>query len=221
MMRLMWLTCAASLAFSPGSFAQSAANSRAGDWETRLGVTFGNSSRVDFDGGTSADIKSSTGFELGLGYHLTDHLELGGNFLYSQPDYNARIAGSTPDEVWNAKGSLDSSSLMFDATYNFIAGPFTPFVLAGIGWNWTDTNIANGPPQVGCWWDPWWGYICTNYQSSKTLDGFAYQLGAGARYDFNRQFGLSASYKVNWIDLGNAKGTPDFDGFDLGLRWRF
>ena len=55
---------------------------------------------------------------------------------------------------------------------------------AGIGWSWVDTNIATEPPEVGCWWDPWYGYICTSWVNTRTLDGLTYQLGVGARYDF-------------------------------------
>ena len=66
-----------------------------------------------------------------------------------------------------------------------MTGRFTPFITTGIGWNFVDTNIPTEPPQVGCWWNPWYGYICEGFQDTKNVDGFAYQLGAGMRYRVN------------------------------------
>jgi len=212
------LTCGL-LALATTASPQSA--DRAGRWEASAGLTFLNSTNVDFEGGTTADIDSDTGVRLGIAYHLSDHLEFSGSIGFSTVDYSARIAGDDPGEFFGVHGELDTTSLMADATYNFLNGPFTPFVQAGVGWNWTDTNIADEPPQIGCWWDPWWGYVCANFQDTRTIDGFAYQLGAGARYDFGIAFAVEAAYRVMWIDFDNATSTPDFDAFELSFGWKF
>ena len=206
--------------------AASADANRGGTWETRLGVLFTNSSNWDFSGGTTADIKSDSSFLVGAGYHLNDNLELGGNFTYGQTDYEAEIAtdvdnDGVQDGTLGARGEYESSSLLFDATWNFMPGQFTPYVTATAGWTWVDTNIATGPPQTGCWWDPWWGYVCSTFQDTKSLDGFSYGLGVGARYDFNDQFAMKAAYRMQWVDLSNASGTPDIDGFELTFGWKF
>ena len=54
-----------------------------------------------------------------------------------------------------------------------------------------------------------------------TIDGFAYQLGVGARYDITDTVAVHGSYRIDWIDFDNADGTPDFDGFELSLGWKF
>ncbi len=195
---------------------------RAGSWETRTDVTFENSTNWDFEGGTTAKIDSSTGFLLGFGYHYTDTLEFGANFEFDSPGYDAQIAsGTNPGQFFSAHGSLDNFRLMFDATYNFMPGKFSPYVSGAIGWTWMDTNLATSPPQTGCWWDPWWGYICTTYQNTKTLNGFTYRIGAGLRYDINDRIALHAAYRFTWTDVNNAKGQPDSDGFLLGIGWKF
>jgi opacity protein-like surface antigen len=209
----------AAVAASGLAGAQSA--DRAGSWETRTDVMFENSTKWDFDGGTTADIKSSTGFLLGFGWHYTDNLEFGANFEFDSPGYDAHIASNVPGVFFDTHGNIDNFRLMFDGTYNFLPGKFSPYVTAAIGWTWMDTNIATSPPQTGCWWDPWWGYICTTYQNTKTLNGFTYRLGAGVRYDINDRIALHASYKFTWTDVDNAKGTPDSDGFLLGIGWKF
>jgi opacity protein-like surface antigen len=112
-------------------------------------------------------------------------------------------------------------SLMVDVAYNFMTGPFTPFVAGSVGWSWVDTNIATEPPSVGCWWHPWYGYICTSWQDTRTLDGLAYELGVGMRYDFGERFAADGSYKMRWVDFENATNSPSFDGLQLNLIWKF
>ena len=208
----------AGLTLSQAVGAQSA--DREGMWETSLGVVFENSTDVDFEGGTTADIESGTGFKLGFAYHYTDNLEFGANFGIDQADYTADLVAQTGQTI-PVKGELEYTTLMFDGTWNFMSGPFTPFVTGGIGWSWVDTNVPTGLPQTGCWWDPWYGYICTTYQDTKTIDGFAYQLGAGLRYDLSDTFAVHGSYRVTWVDIDRATSTPQFDGFQLSLGWKF
>ena len=215
----LWMTCVAGLLVSQWAVAD---GSRAGTWESRLGVAFTNSADWDFEGGTTADIKSDENLRLGLGYHLTDNIELGGVFNFGQTDYEADIAnGLLAGQFFRVKGDLDFTTLMFDGTWNMLSGPFSPFIVGAIGWSWIDTNIATEPPQTGCWWDPWWGYVCSSWQNTRTIDGLTYQLGVGARYDFTDAFAVHASYRVTWIDFSQAKGTPDIDGFEISIGWKF
>jgi opacity protein-like surface antigen len=207
------------LALALPAYAQSA--DRAGTWETRLDIVYQNSSDWDFDGGTTADVDSDTSFLVGVGYHLNDNFELGGNLTFGQTDYTADIVGDEIGEIFAVRGEYESTSLMFDATWNFLPGAFTPFASASAGWSWVDTNIATGPPQTGCWWDPWWGYVCSSFQDTKSIDGFTYGFDVGARYDFSDTIAAHASYRMMWVDLDNADGTPDVDGFRIGIGWKF
>jgi opacity protein-like surface antigen len=227
-MIMKWTTivvCMAGLVASQSAIAQTRSGSagRAGTWETRLGVAFQQSASADFNGGTTADFDSDEGLRLGFGYHYTDNLEVGMNFGYGQTDYSADLVGNIGETpaTFPIRGEFEYFTFSGDLTYNFLDGPFSPFVVAALGWSWIDTNIATGPPETGCWWDPWWGYVCTTFQDTKSLDGVTYQLGAGARYDFSDTFAVHASYRVTWIDLDNAKGTPDFDGFEVSVGWKF
>ena len=213
------LACVASLALSLPVGAHAAAD--AGQWETDLGISFMNSTDAEFEGGTSADFESDTGFRLGVGYHFTENLEAGVSLGIGQRDYEVEIAGDEPGESFRSKGDLDYTSFVVNGTYNFLSGPFSPFVTAGIGWSWVDTNIATEPPQTGCWWDPWFGYICSTWQDTRTIDGLTYQLGVGGRYDFSDTVALKASYRIDWIDFDKAQSTPDFDGFELSIGWKF
>lgn len=196
---------------------------RAGSWETKLGLTYNGSWDTESRGGSTADVSSELGFSFGAAYNLNDKLQFGGVFEFDRPDYRASLVSPDfPNQVFNIRGSLENIRMLFDATYNFLdTGPFTPFASAILGWTWTDTNIATSPPQTGCWWDPWWGPICTTWQNTKNIDGFTYGLGVGARYDFNQGFAMQLGYRYLWTDYGNAAGTPTMDGFTLSFNWKF
>lgn len=194
-----------------------------GNWETSLGVSFMNSTNADFNGGTRVDFDSDYGFRAAFDYSYTDALQFGASFGLGQRSYEADVAGAGENagNIYAVKGDLDFMTLLMNGTYNFMSGPFKPFVTAGIGWSWVDTNIATQPPQTGCWWDPWYGYICTTWQDTKTIDGMTYSAGIGARYDFSDSVAVHASYRIDWIDFGEADGTPSFDGFELSVGWKF
>jgi len=127
----------AGVAVTGNAGAQSA--DRAGTWETRLAVTFENSTDWDFEGGTQAAIEDDIGWVLGFGYHLNDNLEVGGTFEFGQQDYVADIAnGVLPGVVFSVDGELETLRLMIDGTYNFLPGKFSPFISGAVGWSWID-----------------------------------------------------------------------------------
>jgi opacity protein-like surface antigen len=192
-----------------------------GPWQIRAGAHYEPTTDVDFDGGSTAEFNSSTGFLFGLGYSFTEHFEVGANITYGERDYEARLAGDEPDEVFPAQGTIETSGVMFDLSYYFLTGRIRPFVVAGAGWNFVDTNVATAPPQVGCWWNPWYGYICEGFQETKDVDSFAYQAGAGIRYRVGPTFSMSGSYRMNWVDFPKADGTPTFDAIQFILHWAF
>ncbi len=78
--------------------------------------TTSSTSDVDFDGGTTAEFNSSTGFLVGLGYDLSDHFEVGANFTFDERDFDASLAGDDPGEIFPVKGELESMGVMFNLT---------------------------------------------------------------------------------------------------------
>jgi opacity protein-like surface antigen len=100
--------------------------------------------------------------------------------------------------------------------WNFTDGPFTPYVQAGIGWTNIDSNVADGPPTTGCWWDPWWGYVCRSSYSTYDDTNFSYGAGVGLRYEFGygqRTF-VKASYNIQIID---DRADPEYDIWRLEI----
>jgi opacity protein-like surface antigen len=192
-----------------------------GPWQARVGANYQPTSDVDFDGGSTVEFNSSTAFLIGIGYELSNHFEIGANFTYDDRDYEGLLAGDEPDEDFPVLGNMETMGVMFDLSYYFLTGRLRPFLTTAAGWNFVDTNIETRPPQVGCWWNPWYGYICESFQDTKNVDGFAYQVGAGVSYRFTPSVSLSGSYKLSWLDMPKADGTPTFDAIQLILNWGF
>jgi len=218
---MRWMTlfvCVAGLIAAQTAVAQS---SREGTWETRLGIAFQSSADMDFEGGTTADFDSDTGLRLGFGYHYTDHLEFGMNFGWGQTDYDAKIAGDEVGEIFGVNGEFEYFTFAGDVTYNFLTGPFSPFVVGAIGWSWIDTDIPSSPPYRACWWDPWYGYYCGVFQNTHSTNDFVYELGAGLRWDFDPGFTMRLSYQKRWIDVTQAAGKPGLDQLRLNFAIRY
>jgi opacity protein-like surface antigen len=115
---------------------------------------------------------------------------------------------------------MDTFTMSGKGTFNFLEGPITPYVELGFGWTAVDSNIADGPPVTGCWWDPWWGYVCAPYWDTYTEDLTSWSAGLGVRWDINRMWGLKASY--NRLEFNNSDledGTLDTIVFQAVFRY--
>ena len=222
--QVLLLISAASLAISQGASAQMMGHDNsgaAGDWEFRIGPVFTESKKVSFNGGSNANIDSTTGVKIGTGYYITDQLIVGMNFGWAESSFNGTIVGNLANSRIE-NGHVDFSTLMVDAMYLLpLKGAIKPYAEAGLGWNWVNTNIATAPPQTGCWWDPWWGYICSTWQPTHGSSNFAYQAGAGVQVNFTRSFTINVDYRYTWLDLSNTSSTPGFGGVNLTFVWRF
>lgn len=189
---------------------------RAGTLEFLLPITYQSAVKINGEGGSSADINSDLGMGLGFGYNFNDHFQLGGMVTWSTRSYDATIvdASGTPAK---ASGYLDTSTVSLYGNFYFLDSNVTPYVSAGIGSTFVDTNVPSGPPVSGCWWYPNWGYICDTYVPTHTETAVSYMAGAGVRWDITRVFSLQGSYNKLWID---SKSSMDFDGYRVDLIFR-
>jgi opacity protein-like surface antigen len=192
---------------------------RAGRWEFTLQPQFVDGQSLAGGNGSRATIESDWGFGFGLAYNFSNHLALGGELTWNDAGYRATIAPGpgNPGSSFNLAGTLETSTLRMNATWNFLATSFTPFVTGGIGATWVDTNIPNGPTQ--CWVDPWYGTYCDTPTRSNTY--FSYNAGAGLRWDVNRDFFLRGVYTRQWLDVGGGAGSPAFDQFRIDFGFRY
>ena len=191
---------------------------RANSWDFSLDITYADETTIDGQGGSKADINDDFGMGLGVGYNFNNHFQLGGYFNWNSRSYDATVVqdGGSTRQFGN---TMDVTTLALNGTYYILDKNFTPFVSAMVGYAWVDTNIQNGPPEGYCWWDPWWGEVCSTYVPTKTQSNWTYGGGLGVRYDFNRHFTMQCSYNKSWIDL-DTSGTTDFDIWRLDFIFR-
>ena len=196
------------------------AQDREGRWEFSIGTAYQLSNDLDFEGGST--VSTDNDFNLGMtgGYHFSDKLATTFGFQWSSIGYDANVI-KDDDTTSRISGSYENWNLFFNGIYHFSDGPVTPYVGAGIGWNWIDTGVPSGLPSTGCWWDPWWGYVCYTSYPTHSTDAFSYQATVGIRYEFNYSTFARLGYTSQWIDLSNATSTPRFDVFTLEIGWMF
>ena len=194
---------------------------REGRWEFSLGTFYQLGTEVEAENGSTIDTSDDFGFTLGGGYNFSDRLATTFAFQWAGVGYDATGMDEDGND-FDIRGKYDSFTLSANLVLNLADGPFVPYVGAGIGWTWIDTNIPSGPPTTGCWWDPWWGYVCYSSYPTETTDAFSYQALLGIRYEFdNDSTFLRLGYTSQWMDFSSASGTPRFDVIVLDIGWMF
>lgn len=183
---------------------------RQNGFEITLNPRYINGKSISGSHGESADLKSTWGWGFGFGYNFTEHWNLAFDIGWSSQNFNATIVNDD-NEKESITGTSSNSSTYFTGTYNILDKTITPYVSGALGWVFMNSNVASGPPQNGCWWYPYWGYICGSYTPTYGTTEFSYGLGLGVRWDVGRTVFLKAAYNKMWIDnIGNV-GRVDFD----------
>jgi len=194
--------------------AAASAQSRDTGWEFGADVVYQPSKDLNIDT-TSIKFDDDYGLSLYAGYRMSSRLEFQFGLDWSNVDYKSKFPGLTPGTTVEVDASLEEFTPFAKVNFNFMDGPITPFISAGLGWSFIDTNIPDAPPQTGCWWDPWWGYICDTFQSTKNTDAFTYDVGLGVRWDVSPGYSMRLAYEKHWYDAD--KSSPDFDRYKLGI----
>lgn len=201
--------------------AQGFSDSRSEKWAFFLAPQFTNSKVLQFDNGAEASINERSGLGFGFAYNMDRHIELGMLFTSSSANYTGtRVLDNGSGSTEKFSANLYVSSLNFDFTYNFLSTPFTPYISANIGSSFIDSGIPTGNIGTVCWWDPWWGYVCTPSAQTYTSTEMNYGVGLGLRYDFNRKVYIKGGVQQNRIDIGSSN-MPDFTTYRFIFGFMF
>jgi opacity protein-like surface antigen len=158
-------------------------------------------------------IENTTLLGVQFGYNLREQLSLNMEFAYGRPDFK----GSWGNKTFSGNGDIFTGDL--NVEYNVLKKPFTPFVGAGVGFMYFDSQIRKGTPETYCWWDYWWGYYyCTTTQDTRDTTEFTYNVAAGLRWDMNETLFMKASYRAMWADIG-ASGRTLFPQYIITFGW--
>ncbi|MGP4844034.1 outer membrane protein [Marinobacter sp. 1Y8] len=193
---------------------------RAERWDMSIQMLGNFSEKSNGSNGSSVDIDSAVGMAFGGSYHVNEHLQFGADLSFFYPDYKATI-----NVEGGGQQTVDSELDVFNGhlfgAWNFLPGPLTPYVRGGLGWTYIDSNIATSDVPSGvCWWDPWYGYICSQYYDTYDDTFFTYGMGAGLRYDIGEQLFVSGGFD-HYELVGDGLGSsPDFDLWRIEFGWR-
>jgi opacity protein-like surface antigen len=191
-------------------------NNGAGSLEFNVPLIYTATTTIDGSGataGATATIYDALNMGFGMGYNFTDNFQMNGQFTWAYRNYATKGGANQ-----NYNGSLNTSSLQLNAVYYFMSGDFTPFVTGGFGTTYVDTGIPDGTGSGGCYYDPWWGYVC--YNDTKSSSNISYGAGIGARMDVSRGFAIEGSLNRNYIDANNASTKPSFDSVKFNFIFR-
>lgn len=199
---------------------RSNAGSRDGRWEGSVILALQNGLDQAYEGGSELAIDSTMGWGVSFAWNWTDKWNVAYRLVSASPDYTALVVPEDTDIVPQVlEHKLSKMSHQLNMTYNFSRKAFTPFVSAGIGYTTMDSNVPSAPPTTGCWWDPWWGYICDSDWRTYTKSGLSYNLGAGVRWDINNAIYTKASYIREFMDVKNGSVNFDMAIFEMGLMF--
>jgi hypothetical protein len=179
---------------------------RDGRWEYTITPIYSLPSGIDFEGGTHMDASGELGLAMGLGYNYGERWTVSVVFQGGIVDYDADFATGDPSGPIRVSGSYGQWTTWCAGDINLLDGPVTPYVSGALGYSWFDVGVPDGLPHMGCWWDPWYGYICSHYYPTMGVDAFSYKAGLGLRIDFNIKFFLRAGYEMQWHQLSTTEG---------------
>lgn len=202
MSKLVVLSCI--LVFLVSTHANANYTKRSDKWEASFKILNTQSTDIDGQNGSQTSLKSDFGWGFTLGYNLNPHILLNFDFSASTPSYKATLVDSEDGSKHEINHKMDLLDSQFNVVYNVFTSQFTPYIQAGIGWSFVDSNIAKGPPNSICWWDPWWGYVCDSYQNTYNDERFSYNVAVGFRYELDNSLFFRASYKQSIIDFSSS-----------------
>lgn len=194
---------------------------RARSWEAGFHVVDMSSVLVRDAFGASLDVDNAVGYGFTGAYNFTSNFALILDYNYASPDYIATFVPDGAGPIQTISTKLDVSSIQIKGAYYFLNGGVTPFVEAGLGWTRVDSNILSSPPVTGCWWDPWWGYLCDSYYDTYTDTNPSYSYGVGVRWDIADEFTMRGSVGRLALDIDAEAEDPTVDTVQFDFAWRF
>jgi opacity protein-like surface antigen len=199
-----------------------AQTTRGGRSEFYMAPTFTSPRNYSFEGGSTAHSDTGNGLTLGYAHNFDQKRSLGVEVAWGNIDYRATVQPGVgnSDVQRSVNGTIETWTVRFLGTYNFLAGNFTPFVTGGLGWTYVDTNIPTGLPQNVCWYYPWYGQSCASYVPTQTSTKFSYNAGAGLRMELGKGF-VRALVNEQWADVGGSYGSTSWTQYriDFGVKF--
>jgi opacity protein-like surface antigen len=159
-------------------------------------------------------------FIAGGGYHLSEHLYIGGEMTFASTGFSGYGNDPETGEESVLDQDLREWGFLGGIEYYLLKGPVTPYVSAGLGLTYLETRVPDADPELICvpgFWQ-WWCYWTYPVYSDWA---FTYYAGAGIRWDINARTVMRLAYRSNWIHISNLQSTSRQDVVSLTIGGRF
>ena len=195
---------------------------RSGTWDFSIGAFYQAGDSASGDGGSTLDVDDALGIGFNVAYNFNNRFAVGFDFDWAAPDYRAVLIDEfDPNNETIIRHEFSQFNGRLKGILSLSDGPLVPFVEAGVGWTYVDSNIASGPPIVGCWWHPWWGYICDGFYDTFDDTMTSYGGAIGVRYELRGESFIRAGYSYWTLDADDAQAEPVLEAFRIDYGWRF
>lgn len=189
---------------------EASAEPRGGTNEWSLNLLVVGTKHYAFEGGATARNDGGAGIGLTVTHNLNDYFAVGADATLSTFGYRARVAPGTGNAGagYDAEADMETGALRLHATWNLLAQPLTPFLTAGVGVIFLQTDRALDPPANACWVYPFYGQVCGAKAPTNTLARLTYGAGAGLRFELPHKQGfIRAFVSGEWIEISEALST--------------
>lgn len=196
-----------------------APSDRTGFWEFSSQIRYTGSQEYEGKAGSTLSLEDDLGWGFSIAHNFSEQFNVGLFASWRTVDYSAHVVNPNNAEQsvsWN--DWMDTGNVAVFGTWNVLAKRFTPYVQGSVGWALVDSNIPESV-EIDCWDDPWWGWICTEYEDTYSKEAASFALGAGVSLQVTETFLLRAGYEKSWLDLDGADNFDIFR-FDAGFLYR-
>ncbi len=188
-------------------------------WDFTIQTRYSGTQSHTGDGGSSSEIESDLGWGLGFGYNVNERFNIGFAMTWRNPNYTATVvADEAPDDPGVYSNWLDMGTIALTAEWNILPKKFTPYVNGAIGWTLVNTNIP-ADMYSGCYYDPWYGYVCGSSYSTYGSDAMSYSIGLGLRLEVNDAAFVRVGYEYDGVSHEGTEGVSIFR-VDVGFALR-
>ncbi len=156
----------------------------------------------------------------GVAFHFNDYLSIHGDFMFGGGTFNADVP-TRDGGTFAARQDAFLQTGRLNLTYNIINRRISPFVTAGIGYQYTETELENAPPQGVWWWDPWYGWVYVYDHPYVWQTDFTWNVGGGVRWNITDNLFIKATVGATWLEYSGAHGiTTQLEGiFAIGATF--
>ena len=150
----------------------------------------------------------------GVAYHFNDFFSIHSDFLFGPATFHAEGPGGPP-LTRGDNGLLQTGRINLD--YNIINRRLTPFITAGIGYQYAQVEQPFGHYYYygGYYYS---GYYYDNYYSEAD---FTWNVGAGLRWNVTDNFFIKLTGGAQWLQYEDAQNvTSQIEAiFSIGMTF--